>query len=245
MGEPRTGTGFLENAPVTLHHAVAASRSATWLGRRTTGRTDTPGNTPASLKDKQERCSQVHSTREQASRSHPARCLIGSGQGPGAVRLIRSGPSAFTNEHRTESGRLSPGLSSRQTPVKKPQEPSARRSRDRRPTCIDIFAGAGGLSEGFRQAGFRIAAAMDRSGAAARTFQQNFPEAAFCTTPANELSGDQLPGGRRDRARRPGLPDRRTALPGIQLHQHPACSAWTEAWAFCRTSGTWCRPTPT
>lgn len=44
-------------------------------------------------------------------------------------------------------------------------------------TVVDLFAGAGGLSEGFRQAGFSVAAASDNDPDAAATFAQNFPEA--------------------------------------------------------------------
>jgi DNA (cytosine-5)-methyltransferase 1 len=45
--------------------------------------------------------------------------------------------------------------------------------------AIDLFAGAGGLSEGFRQAGFHILAANDFDPIAAETFQQNHPESVF------------------------------------------------------------------
>lgn len=47
------------------------------------------------------------------------------------------------------------------------------------PTCIDLFAGAGGLAEGFRQAGWKIVCAVDNDSCAAKTFQLNFPEAEF------------------------------------------------------------------
>lgn len=48
-----------------------------------------------------------------------------------------------------------------------------------RPACIDLFAGAGGLAEGFRQAGWRILAGADNDPSAAETFRLNFPEALF------------------------------------------------------------------
>lgn len=45
----------------------------------------------------------------------------------------------------------------------------------------DLFAGAGGLSEGFRQAGYRIAAGTDVDPDACATYALNFPEAvAVC-----------------------------------------------------------------
>lgn len=42
---------------------------------------------------------------------------------------------------------------------------------------VDLFAGAGGLSEGFRQAGFVIAAGSDNDPDAMATYAANFPEA--------------------------------------------------------------------
>lgn len=41
---------------------------------------------------------------------------------------------------------------------------------------VDLFAGAGGLSLGFRQAGFKIIAAVEVSKHHAETYQQNFPD---------------------------------------------------------------------
>src|ERR1017187_4579881 len=49
---------------------------------------------------------------------------------------------------------------------------------DRLPlTIIDLFAGAGGISEGFRQAGFRVLGGVDHDPDAAATYRLNFPEA--------------------------------------------------------------------
>lgn len=45
------------------------------------------------------------------------------------------------------------------------------------PTVIDLFAGAGGLSAGFRNAGYRIVAGSDNDPDAMATFRANFPEA--------------------------------------------------------------------
>jgi DNA (cytosine-5)-methyltransferase 1 len=42
---------------------------------------------------------------------------------------------------------------------------------------VDLFAGAGGLAEGFRQAGFAITAGTDVDPDACATFELNFPEA--------------------------------------------------------------------
>ena len=43
------------------------------------------------------------------------------------------------------------------------------------PTVVDLFAGAGGISEGFRQAGFNPIAATDIDPDACATFRRNFP----------------------------------------------------------------------
>lgn len=42
--------------------------------------------------------------------------------------------------------------------------------------CVDLFAGAGGLSRGFQDAGFTISAAVDSVSVFCRTHQRNFPE---------------------------------------------------------------------
>jgi DNA (cytosine-5)-methyltransferase 1 len=49
------------------------------------------------------------------------------------------------------------------------------------PSVVDLFAGAGGLSLGFRQAGFRIALAVELDRNASRTFQVNQPDTPVLT----------------------------------------------------------------
>lgn len=60
------------------------------------------------------------------------------------------------------------------------------------PTCIDLFAGAGGLAEGFRQAGWRIVAASDIDAGASATFRRNFPEATFFEGPISKVTAAAL-----------------------------------------------------
>lgn len=45
-------------------------------------------------------------------------------------------------------------------------------------TCVDLFAGAGGLSLGFQQAGYRVIAGTDVDPDACATYARNFPGAA-------------------------------------------------------------------
>ena len=59
-------------------------------------------------------------------------------------------------------------------------------------TAIDLFCGAGGLSEGFRQAGFRVLAGRDFDHAAGATFAATHPEARFIPGPIQEVSASYL-----------------------------------------------------
>ena len=61
-------------------------------------------------------------------------------------------------------------------------------------SAIDLFAGAGGLSIGFRDAGFEILAANDFDPDAARTFVLNHPETAFIPGPIQGIKATELLG---------------------------------------------------
>ncbi len=62
----------------------------------------------------------------------------------------------------------------------------------RKPTCIDLFSGAGGLAQGFHQAGFSVLSGNDFSRAASETFRYNFLEASFFECPISDLTGAEL-----------------------------------------------------
>ena len=66
-----------------------------------------------------------------------------------------------------------------------------------RPVGVDLFAGAGGLSLGFEQAGFEIAAAVELDPIHSAVHQFNFPKSATICGSVTDISGDDI----RDRSR--------------------------------------------
>ena len=63
---------------------------------------------------------------------------------------------------------------------------------DKTLTAIDLFCGAGGLTEGLRQAGFHVLAGNDIDTAAGRTFVSTHKDAKFLPGPVQELSAEAL-----------------------------------------------------
>jgi DNA (cytosine-5)-methyltransferase 1 len=59
-------------------------------------------------------------------------------------------------------------------------------------TAIDLFCGAGGLSEGFRQAGFRVLAGNDVDVSSGKTFAATHPEATFLPGPIQNYSAEDF-----------------------------------------------------
>lgn len=58
--------------------------------------------------------------------------------------------------------------------------------------CVDLFCGAGGLSEGFRQSGFEILLANDFDTWCEATYKLNHPETEFITGPIQDITADQI-----------------------------------------------------
>lgn len=63
------------------------------------------------------------------------------------------------------------------SPRKASKSPLTKIGSERALTVVDLFAGAGGLSEGFREAGFEVLAGSDNDPDAMATYALNFPEA--------------------------------------------------------------------
>lgn len=76
--------------------------------------------------------------------------------------------------------------------------------RKRKPIAVDLFSGAGGLSEGLKQAGYRVAGAVELDDAACQIYRLNHPRVRLWNTDIRKLSAKsvmkalRLPRGRLD-----------------------------------------------
>lgn len=62
----------------------------------------------------------------------------------------------------------------------------------KKPIAIDLFCGVGGMSLGFKQAGFRVVGAFDAEERHVLTYKKNFPKAPAVTVDLREVSGSDL-----------------------------------------------------
>lgn len=69
------------------------------------------------------------------------------------------------------------------------EKPSAQRQKAVRPVAVDLFAGAGGMSLGFEQAGFDVMAAVEIDPVHALVHRFNFPHCAVLPRSVVGLSG--------------------------------------------------------
>jgi DNA (cytosine-5)-methyltransferase 1 len=63
---------------------------------------------------------------------------------------------------------------------------------DSSPTLIDLFCGAGGLSEGFRQAGYRVLLGSDIDATFGETFSRSHDGSVFVAKPIQSLSSAEI-----------------------------------------------------
>lgn len=68
----------------------------------------------------------------------------------------------------------------------------SKRYPKNRPTVVDFFCGAGGMSLGFEQAGFDVVLGVDRDGHHVATHERNFPLGESLCCSVTDLSGEQV-----------------------------------------------------
>jgi len=71
---------------------------------------------------------------------------------------------------------------------------AAQHSTSARPVAVELFAGGGGLGEGFTRAGFRVAIAVEMDRSAAQTYRLNHPGTVVVEADATKISAKQLEG---------------------------------------------------
>lgn len=88
--------------------------------------------------------------------------------------------------------RLARGLNSEAVPASQDREFSRLPNAKSKLTALSLFTGAGGLSLGFRNAGFDIKGSVDKKNSVARNHELNFPGVPHLTADVGALSAEDL-----------------------------------------------------
>ena len=65
-------------------------------------------------------------------------------------------------------------------------------TKDSRPTAVDLFSGAGGLSHGLKNAGFLVVGAVEIDPSAARSYALNHPEVPLHARDISKITGPEI-----------------------------------------------------
>lgn len=94
----------------------------------------------------------------------------------------------------------------------------------RQPTFVDLFSGAGGMSVGFRNAGYRKLASVEIDDVASETIRKNFPESKHFNKPIQDLTNEELDAalnGERPDVVCGGPPCQGFSVAGLRRHDDP------------------------
>lgn len=72
------------------------------------------------------------------------------------------------------------------------RRPESSTSPTPRPVAVDLFAGAGGMSLGFEQAGFDVLVAVDHDPVHLAVHEHNFPLAATVCSNIQDVTGHEI-----------------------------------------------------
>ena len=61
-----------------------------------------------------------------------------------------------------------------------------------KPTAFDCFAGCGGMTEGFKQAGFRVVGAIENDAKACEVYSLNHPEVRLWPDDIQSVAADNI-----------------------------------------------------